>query len=322
MIIIRVLCIFSIVLVGLISSRLKWLDLNSSKYLSKIVINIASPCVIISSMTGHKLTHDNFISTWLIFGLLFAGYILMIGISTLLTKAFRVEENQQGVYKNFFLLTNNGFMGIPVAMVMFSKTGVFYLVIANIVMNIFVYSIGILNLRHKSNDASSNLEQAASFKRMLKDLCNIPMVSSLIGLLIFFLQIPVQENLTFLLDTLGAMMAPLTMMIIGIQLSESHIKRVLLNHKLTLMSLFRLIILPGIGFAVCLPLVHFGVIDKLQAAIFTINWAFPCAAIGVVFAEEYKRDVLIASEGTFLSTFFSIFTLPLFGMLLIAYSGG
>jgi predicted permease len=219
------------------------------------------------------------------------------------------------------MLTNNGFLGIPVASIIFSTTGVFYLVIGNIVMNFFIYSFSILNIIH-SNPQSKSKSAKPKVRDILKELFNLPMVSSLLGLCIFLIQIPLPKDLFFLLDTLGAMMAPLAMMVIGIQLLNSNLKKLVINHKLILMSAFRLLIIPGTIFAILFVFYSFGLIDRLQVSIVTLNWAFPCAAMGVILAEQYNSDVLFASEGTFLSTFFSIFTLPFVGAFLAMWTNG
>jgi predicted permease len=50
--------------------------------------------------------------------------------------------------------------------------------------------------------------------------------------------------------------------------------------------------------------------------VLTLNMLLPCATVPVMFAEEYGGNVKLAAEGTFLTTLFSMVTIPVSGVLL------
>lgn len=308
----KVLGIFVMVLIGYGANKIGWLPVESSKYLSKIVINIAAPCVVIYSMSDQVLNQKTISIMFMVFGLAFAMYIFSWLLSILIVKVLKISRDNQGVYKNFLIFTNNAFMGFPVAYALFGSNGMFVMVLANVMMPIFLYTLGVHNLHRPGDFEGTRFE---IFKQRLKNMINPAVLSTLIGLAIFLLQIPIPTAVGDVLDTVGSMMAPLCMIVIGIQLTESSPTKVMTNHKLIIVSIFRLILIPALMF---IPL-YFLNVEPIVICIMTLNAMLPCSAVCVALAEEYKNDVKLAAEGTFLTTLFSIATIPVIGILLTTF---
>lgn len=308
----KVTAVFIMVLIGYGANKIGWLPIESSKYLSKIVINIAAPCVVIYSMSEQVLNQKAISIMFIVFGLAFAMYMLSWFLSMLIVKLLKIEPDDRGVYKNFLIFTNNAFMGFPVAYALFGSEGMFVMVLANVMMPIFLYTLGVHNLHKPGELQGSKLEV---FKQRASKMINPPVISTLIGLVIFLLQIPIPTVIGDVLDAVGSMMAPLCMIVIGLQLTESSPAKVMTNHKLIIVSLFRLLIIPTLMFT---PLYLLNV-EPLVICIMTLNAMLPCSAVCVALAEEYKNDVKLAAEGTFLTTLFSVATIPVIGVLLTTF---
>ena len=75
---------------------------------------------------------------------------------------------------------NIGFMGFPVITAIFGSKGLVYAVIMNIVFNLLVFSYGIKLITDGNEGAG---------KFSLRKLLNMPLASSVLALLLFFLQI-------------------------------------------------------------------------------------------------------------------------------------
>ena len=305
----KVLGIFIIIFIGYGANKIGWLPSNASKYLAKIVLNIATPCVVISSMATKELNPENLHSIAIAFSIAIGGYILSWIIGNLFVKAINPLKEDVGVYKNFLMFTNNALIGIPLAAAIFGEEGVFLIVIIGILSPFLIYTIGVFNI--KASVASDSSGEKTSIKEALKSIANVPSIASFVGLVIYFLQIPIHGEIMNVLDSIGAVMTPLCMIVIGIQLSESKFREVV-SKKLLMMSALRLLIMPALFFLIMLPL-H---LDKLFLEVATINFMLPCAAICSVLAEEYGANGKLAAEGIFISTFFSILTIPLAVFLL------
>lgn len=308
----KVAGVFIMVLIGYGANKIGWLPVEASKYLSKIVINIAAPCVVIYSMSSQELSAKTVSIMFIIFAAAFAMYFCSWLLSLLIVKLLKIPEDDRGVYKNFLIFTNNAFMGFPVAYALFGSEGMFLMVLANVMMPIFLYTLGVHNLQQTHLSEGSKFQV---FKQRLKNMINPPVLSTLIGLVIFLLQIPIPSVIGDVLDSVGSMMAPLCMIVIGLQLTESKPGKVMTNHKLIIVSFIRLLVIPVLLFLV-LYLLN---IEPLVICIMTLNAMLPCSAVCVALAEEYKNDVKLAAEGTFLTTLFSIATIPVIGILLTTF---
>jgi predicted permease len=303
MVIIKVLSIFLITGIGFGASKIGWLPRVSAVYLGRIVINIACPCVVLSAMISEERTEEKLwqMLTILVLGVVF--YFFEYLIAGGFTKALKIKEDR-GIYKNFLIFTNNGFMGYPIVLAIFGKSGMFAMIIINTISVIFIYSMGVINLG-----------VIESKKDLVKHLLSIPITSSLLAILLFVFEVPVPDFLVSILDSVGALMAPLAMMVIGIQLADSHLGKLIRNAKIMLASLFRLIIIPILVLIICLLLLaienwtglNFGV-TKLLVGVMTLNFLLPCGATPATLAEEHEKNGTLAAEGTFLTTFFSIGT--------------
>ena len=297
------------ILIGYGANKIGWIPIEASKYLSKLVINIAAPCVVIVSFAGKEKDPENLKTLGLLCIISIGGFIISWLISTFFVKITKVPKQDVGVYKNFLVFSNSGFMGFPVSYALFGAEGLFYMVIFNSVPQLFLYTFGVATIKR-----SAGLYEKEKFKisKLLRNFITPPLIAVVVGLIIYFLQLPIHSELLEFLSTLGGIMTPLCMIIIGLQLTESKIKEFVGNWRLYLMSAFRLVIIPIVFAMIIIP---FG-LDKLIESVTILNFLLPCAAVPVTFAEEFGGNAKLAAEGTFLSTLLSIITIPVAMLLL------
>lgn len=308
----KVASIFVLILIGFASARAGLTPRESSKYLSNVVVYISAPCAIIHSMSEQELDPASAASLGIVCALFVALTAFSWLIAFIHSKLFKVEFADKGIYQNIIIFPNNGFMGMPISMAIYGSQGFFLMVAANILAPPVMYTFGIWNmLRHKGVGA----------KFSVKQFINVPVIASFVGLAIFFLRIPLPEVLGSAIKITGDMMTPLCMMVIGIQLTQSSVGSIIKNYRLVTASFVKIILLPALVFAILFP---FGLItvagkpllDPLIIAIITLNAMMPTAALTVALSEMYGCNVKLASEGTFLTTLFSIVTIPLTAALI------
>jgi predicted permease len=311
----RVAGVFAMVLIGFVANKLGWLPSESSKYLSKIVVNIAAPCAVLHSMSTQRMSSGAAGLMLELIALSFGLYFISWLCSLLAVALLRVKKEDRGVYGCFLTFSNNGFVGFPIVLAVFGATGLFYIVISNIAGIVLLYTLGIAMIKKDAAVISNRKAPKESFVSRLKAVFDVPLDAALISFAIFLLQVPVHEDLQDMLSSVGSMMAPLSMIIIGIQLAQSSFRDVALNPRLIVISAFRLAIIPFLAFLV-LKLFN---IDSLVRCVLILSSAMPCAALPVVFAQEYGANAKLAAEGTFLSTMFSMAGLPVACILLTLY---
>lgn len=304
----KILSVFGITLIGFGANKIKWLPIESTKYLSLLLINIASPCLVISSMSKQELSDDTLASVIHTAGFMFLALTVSALIAIAVVKSVKIPKEDRGVYRLLLTFTNSGFMGFPLALAVFGEEGLFLMIIANAVFLIYLYSIGVILLIYDKDGA-------IDIKSAMKSILSIPFFTSVLGLLMFFTGIHLPALVENFLDTIGAITIPLSMIIIGIQLAESRIRDALTNKYLYLTVILRLVVLPILlfGIFVWLPLNSFA----FCIVIFAI--ALPSAAVIPVLSELYQSNTKLASQGVFLTTMLSMITIPVYGILLTLY---
>lgn len=307
----RVFSVFIIILLGYLAFRRGWVDINGSKLLSTVMMNIAAPCLIINTITSKSITPES----W---GMVKTALLIMVGYHILATiinfglaKLLRPGKENLGLYWAELTFANSGFMGFPICLAVFGDEAFFYMALMNLVACLFMYTLAIAQVRYGSQDQG----EKTSWKEKLKSMFSIPSTAALVALFMFICDLHLPSFLMDTLDSVGSMMVPLSMLIIGIQLGDSKFGQMLKNWRYLTFSALKLLAWPLLTFAVCsqLPAHPLIVMDA------TLAQAMPGAALPVVFAEQYGRNTRVCAELVFVSTLFSVITVPIACILLTYY---
>ncbi|MGL5314737.1 MAG: AEC family transporter, partial [Peptostreptococcaceae bacterium] len=181
---------------------------------------------------------------------------------------------------------------------------VFYTAIFNLPFNLLVMTIGVFILC-RENDTYSFSPKA---------LINPVIISVIIGLLLFVLNIKLPEFINKPLELLGNVTTPISMLVIGSMLCSSSAIECFTNKKLYIVTFVRLILLPLVIYFILRGVVS----DKLLFSIPIVISAMPAASNTAILASEYKANEALASQAVFISTLFSIVTIPMIaGILLV-----
>ncbi|HVI42493.1 MAG TPA: AEC family transporter [Anaerovoracaceae bacterium] len=304
----KIFSVFSISFIGYAANKIKWLPAESTKYLSLLLINIASPCLVLYSMSQEELTAATIASVLQVAGLMLLALVTATGISLFAVKIMKVPASDRGVYRTLLVLTNSGFMGFPLSLAVFGEKGLFLMIIANAVFTLYTYSVGVIML-------ISGKDEKLTLKTAIKSMASIPVVASAIGLLIFAFGIQLPPLLENFLDTVGGITIPLSMIIIGIQLAESKTKEVLNNKHLFETLILKLVVFPAILFGIFMWIP----VNPFVFCIVIFAMAMPSAAIIPVLSEIYDTNAKLAAQAVFTTTMFSLITIPICAILLTLY---
>lgn len=306
----KIFSVFSISFLGYAANRIKWLPTESTKYLSVLLLNIASPCLVIYSMSQQELNNETIASALQAAGLMLLALVTASLIAFFAVKIMRVPDADRGVYQTVLVLTNSGFMGFPLSLAIFGEKGLFLMIIANAVFLIYTYSVGVLML-------ISGKGEKLTVKMAIKSMISIPSVSSVIGLLIFAIDLRLPSLLVNFLNTVGGMTIPLSMIIIGVQLAESKVGEVLSNKHIYQTLVLRLAVFPTLLFGILMWLP----VDPFVLCIVIFAMAMPSAAVIPMLSEIHGVNAKIAAQAVFVTTMFSLISIPICAILLNHYLG-
>ncbi len=181
------------------------------------------------------------------------------------------------------------------------------MVIQNIVLNFYLYSESIIQMNYGQKKKSS-------LKDAFRSLLNNNTYALFVGLAILITKFRMPDIASEFFTTIGDATIPISMIVVGIQLADSNLKKMLQNTKLIIVCLSNVLLIPALTFLAVnwLPLMNESKLILVFAS------AFPCAVISTAMASKEGKNASLMAEGVALTTLFSMATLPFIAMFLMA----
>ena len=132
--------LFILILVGYGAAKLRIIDGRFSQQLSVFVINISSPCLIVSSVLGDISPDKDLILPVLAIGCV--TYAFFVAVAMLLSRIITRNKDMQGIYGFMLTFGNVGFIGYPIVASIFGKYAIFYASLLNIPFTLLAFSLG------------------------------------------------------------------------------------------------------------------------------------------------------------------------------------
>jgi len=317
----QVAVILILTIIGYIAGKTRYLPENTGNFLSKVIIRLAAPALILSTMISYNFDKKT-ISDGIWVSLLGIAFMMLgLFLGTIASRLLKLKGGTAVVFKLHSFFGNIAYMGIPLLKAMLGDRAVVLGAFFIISFEFTVWSLGVYML---------NRGESFSILSTFKKLLNANTISCFIGLVFAFANLKplIQgsvaggkafEVIYATLSSLGSCTLPLIMVFIGLTVAESKAGSffALLKKPLPLaISIIKLLILPLLSFGIMQ--LFSNSIDPFVRTIVTLDLAMPCAAIIVALASEYGADHEFAGENVVYTTVLSLFTLPLF-MLLISY---
>lgn len=304
----KVAVIFCMVAIGLIAHKAKLLPTESNKYLVNLLLSITAPCMILGSLATQSLTSETFRQTVEVLVGSTVFFIAAALVSFVIVKAMKYSpESDQGIIMTVITAVNTGFMGFPVTKAIFGDEYLFLMVVENIILTLYLYSLAVIQINYGH-------KQRNSVKDILRPLCNMCMLAAAIGMVILFTGLRLPVIVTDFFNTIGDATIPISMIVVGIQLGDSNLRAVFKNFKLIVASLCNVLLIPVLTFLAVnwLPLTSQGKLILVFAA------AFPCAVVTTAVASRERKNAGLMAEGVAITTLMSMITLPVFAVFLMA----
>lgn len=297
----KIIEMFIILLVGAGAYKAGIADEETGSRLTRILLNIISPCVILLS---YQIDFDK----ERLYGLAvtailsFASFVIAIAVSKIAVP--KNTGSDMAVERMSIVYSNCGFIGIPLIDGILGGEGVFYMTAYLTVFNLFVWSHGIMLMSGK----------AESVKKTVRSLVNPSNAAIILGVSLFLTGIKLPEIIREPVGLIGGMNTPAAMLISGINLAQSDFLGGLKNKRTYIVSLSKLIVVPGLTL---LLLMAAGADRSISITILTAA-ACPSGAMGTMFALQYEKNSQYASNILTITTALSLITIP---VIMAAASG-
>ena len=293
--------LFALVIVGFVAGKLGYLGGDFDRQLSRLVINITCPALILSSAMTGQLPDRRYILPLLAISVI--TYVVLTAVAFLLPRYLTRQQQDEGVVGFALMFGNVGFMGYPVVASIFGHEAVFYAAVLNVVNTFAVFTIGTVLVTGSSEVEGSRFQK--------KVLYSTPMLAAYLTMAIVALEIDnIPAFVSQPLTMLGNITVPAALLIIGSSMSQLSLRTMLGNRTVYLTTLFRLVLLP-VAVYYLTSLMGF---SDFVVNINTLVIAMPVATYGTILCLKYGCDTTVITEVTFNTTLLSMLTIPLLVM--------
>ena len=294
--------LFAIVVLGYVAGKREYLGGDFDRQLSRLVINITCPALILSSSMTGELPERRFILPLLLISVI--TYTVLTGVAFLLPRYLSSRRADDGAVGFALLFGNVGFMGYPVVDSIFGHEAVFYAAVLNVVNTFAVFTVGTILITGRNVEGPRFEKKVLYSTPMLAAYLTMPIVALEIDDIPGFISQP--------LTMIGNITVPAALLIIGSSMSQLSLRTMLGNRTVYATALFRLILLPVGIYFLCRMLGFSDFVVNIN----TIVIAMPVATYGTILCLKYGKDTTMITEVTFITTLLSMLTIPALVMLL------
>ena len=288
----QVAILASLALIGFVLAKICKVDVAHAKLLSTLEVYVCFPCTVFktfsSNFTVQYLTEKY---SWVLISAVMLSCVAILARKV--SRKFSKKPYEQDVYCYTLVVPNTGYVGTALVSSLYGPAVLLNQMMFNLPVTFYTYTEGYRML-------------TGGKKMTLKRLINPVTTAILLGCIVGIFSIPIPSILTSVVDSANNCMAPLSMLLTGIAISEFDLGILLKNKMVYLMTFLRLIVLP-FGMAALASL--FFPREIVLAVV--MQYAMPCGLNTIVFPKLIGENVELGAGMALISNVAAILTIPL-----------
>ncbi len=277
---------------GILLQKKKVLSESSTPVISRIVVDICNPALIVSTiLTGNiTVTHKEFLAG---VGVSAAIYALFILLGYTIPRIIGIPQDERKFYTLMSIYGNVGFLGIPVAKAILPENAMVYVIICNVFYCLLFYTHGVTAL--------SAGKEKMNFRKILSP----GVIMSLLALVIFWFDLKVPEVLVKIAEYIGSPTVFLSMVLLGASVARSNVAKDIKDLKLWIYIAVRMVAVPILT---VLVLKSAGASTDMVRT-FCLMCAVPAGNLPMIQAEKTGERTDVLSRGIIVTTIFSFLSI-------------
>ena len=263
--------------------------------ISWIIVNIASPAQILSSVLNEDPVADKGSAVIMVLFTVIS-YAALIILGLVMGRIVRAPRNDWKFYNGMTVFSNTGFLGIPFAQAVFGNTSVVYLVIFTLALNVLLFSYGYRILRN---------DDGGKQKMPWIKLVNLGMIGSVLAVVFFFTDIRLPDifNKVFLYQ--GNTVTFLAILVIGMNLAKIRLSSIFTDWHMWLFVIIRQLVFPIGMVLIFRNFIH----DPILLGALAVCLSVPVGNVPSMIARDNGCDLDVLTRGTVLTTLCSVVTM-------------
>ncbi len=302
-----ILVILGMILVGFVIGEKGWFDDKSRGLLAKLVTQVALPCYMLYTIT-QRFTAAALLKMLPELRFPALSMVILLGIATAVARIFSVRQDRRGLFISMFFNSNTIFVGLPINQALFGDASIPYVLIYYMCNTTFFWTLGTY-LIQRDGEGEAQFDIRISLKKVFSP----PLMGFLLGLVLVMLQIKLPAFLASDLQYLGNLTTPLSMIFIGLSVSNAGLKQLTLKKDQFLILLGRFVVAP----LLMASIVYWVPLPSLMKQVFIIQSAMPVMTNAPVVARLYGADSDYAAVMVTETTLATMVVIPIL-MLLMA----
>ena len=273
---------------------------DDSKVLSKIILYLIVPCVIINAFQVDYTT-DTVKGLLIAFAASVMTQVVLLIVISAAGKLLHLNEVEiASVY-----YSNSGNLIVPIVTFILGQDWVLYGCVFMSVQLVFLWT-----------HCKKIISREASYD-LKKIILNINMISIFIGVILFFTGIRLPEIIGNTLASVGTMIGPASMIVTGMLFAGMNLKQIFANKRVYFITFLRLIAVPLIALVLIKlsNLASFSADGNKIMLIVFLAIITPSASTVTQMCQVYGNDSKYASAINVMTTLLSIITMPVMVML-------
>lgn len=295
-IVIQLTIIFGAIITGFVSTRKGLWALEMNRMMTRFILNVSCPLIIVGSVMGDGVGFER----RELYQLMYMSailYIVLLGCAYLFTLFWRVDPRRRGLVRFVTTFGNVTFVGFPVLMALYGQKAVFYASVLTIPFNFLMFSIGVIFVRGEGRI------RELMRRKILLSPC---IVASCVAFIIAFCRLSIPVPVADFCHLIGDMTIPCALLLVGSTLTSISSRDMLGSMFVYKTVVLRLLVAPLVVMGVLL----FVPCDPLVRNVAIVLSGMPSAANGIMFCLEYNCSARDMAQCIFLSSLWSIASIP------------
>lgn len=288
----QILIIFGYVAVGLGAGKLGLINPEQRKFLTRLCSDLMLPFTILSA-ASMEVGAEGFRGLGITLAVMFAVIGGTLLISILLCRCLPVEKKLGAAMTGLVTFPNLTFLGLPLCLALFGQIAVLFNSAGLIAFNVLFFTV--------------QVPLFTGGRISLKAVLTLPTISTLVllGMLVLGLHWPAPVQTV--MGNIGSMITPMSLIIIGVMLSENDLKAVFREKAVYLVVLLRNLLIPGI----CMLILRLIPMDTQSKLCILVYLSCPCATMSTIYSIQTDTRPELCARSVLFSTIAFAASLPL-----------
>lgn len=287
----QILVILLYTSIGFVSGKCGLISPDQRKYLTRLCTDLVLPFTILSA-SSQSVSGQELARLGLIAGLILLFFTAVAAVSTGILTLRGVPKAARVTTSSLLTFPNCTFLGLPLCRALFGESAVLYNALYLVAFNVLFFTWQISAFTGR--------------KFSLRSLLTLPTISTFVLVLMLAMGWHLPGPLQTVASSTGAMISPLSLIIIGVMMSESRLTEILKERRAYWVTLLKNLVIPLIAMLM-FRLVNLPPASRLCLLVYM---ACPCATLTSIYAIQTGMEPEYTARSVLMSTLFFAVSLP------------